>query len=80
MMRQPRYFTPLLVAVGLSTAVLAAPVAAAAPECVNTGPTTIQCQNQGNAQISTSPQVSSNDFPWFGWPYTGLVNGASIVG
>ena len=50
-----RYLTPLLAAVGVSAAVLLAPVAAAAPECTNTGPNTTQCQTRGSTQIVTSP-------------------------
>jgi hypothetical protein len=57
-----RYLVPLLAAVGVVTA----PVAATAPDCINTGPTTTQCENPGNAQIVTSPPVRNyNNFPWF---------------
>ena len=51
------------------------PVAAAAPECVNIGPTTTQCQTNGSAQIVTSPQPNNN---WGGWPYWG--GGGLVIG
>ena len=69
-----RYLTPLFAAVGVGAAVLVAPVAAAAPECINTGPNTTQCQTNGSAQIVTSPPLNNN---WGGWgPYWG---GGGIV-
>jgi hypothetical protein len=46
-------------------------VAAAAPQCINTSPTTTQCENPGNAQITTSPPFNSSYYPWFGWPFGG---------
>jgi hypothetical protein len=53
---------------------LVAPVAAAAPECVNIGPTTTQCQTNGSAQIVTSPQQNNN---WGGW---GPWGGGLVIG
>ena len=62
---------PMVLAVaGVTAAVVMAPVAAAAPNCVNTGPTTTQCQTPGHAQIITSPPAM-NYGPWYGWPYGG---------
>ena len=58
-----------LSAAAFVAALLSAPVAGAVPECINTGPTTTQCQRPGNAQISTSPPVMNN-YP-FGWPWWG---------
>jgi hypothetical protein len=45
-----------------------APVAAAAPQCTNTGPNTTQCQTNGSAQIVTSPPLNNN---YGGFPYGG---------
>jgi hypothetical protein len=59
-----------LAVAGVSAAVVMAPVAAAAPDCVNTGPTTTQCSTPGHSQIITSPPVMNNG-PWYGWPYGG---------
>jgi len=55
---------------GTGAAVAMAPVAAAAPDCVNTGPMTTQCQTPGHSQIITSPPAMNNG-PWYGWPYGG---------
>ena len=65
-----RSITPLLAASAVGVGLWLAPVATAAPECINTGPTTTQCENPGNAQISTSPPVMNN-YPWYGWPFGG---------
>ena len=65
---------PLLASAGMGAAILMAPVAAATPECVNTGPTTTQCQTGGSTQIVTSPP-QQNYSPWFGWPFGGFVIG-----
>jgi hypothetical protein len=52
-----------------------APVTSAAPECVNVGPTTTQCQTNGSSQIVTSPAPINN---WGGWgPYWG---GGLVIG
>ena len=71
-----RYLTPLLAAVAVSAAVLLAPVAAATPECTNTGPRTTQCQTRGSTQIVTSPPAFTN--PWLGWPFGGFGFGIGI--
>jgi hypothetical protein len=55
---------------GACAALAMAPAAAAAPDCVNTGPTTTQCSTPGHSQIITSPPAMNNG-PWFGWPYGG---------
>jgi hypothetical protein len=60
----------VLAVAGVTAVVVMAPVAAAAPNCVNTGPTTTQCQTPGHAQIITSPPAMNNG-PWYGWPYGG---------
>lgn len=61
-----RYFTPFFAALGIGASLLVAPVAAAAPQCTNTGPNTTQCQTNGSAQIVTSPPANNY---WGGWPY-----------
>jgi hypothetical protein len=62
---------PMVFAVAGACAVVAtAPVAAAAPVCVNTGPMTTQCQTPGHSQIITSPPAMNNG-AWYGWPYGG---------
>ena len=65
-----RVVSMVLAVAGVTAAVVMAPVAAAAPNCVNTGPTTTQCQTSGHAQIITSPPAMNNG-PWYGWPYGG---------
>jgi hypothetical protein len=62
-----RYFTPFFAAAGACAAIAMAPVATAAPQCTNTGPTTTQCETNGSAQIVTSPPVINN----WGWPWGG---------
>ena len=46
-------------------------VAAGAVECTNTNSTTTVCQNPGNTQVSTTPGVTAQSFPywWWGWPW-----------
>ena len=63
-----RLRAPLVGAVAICTALLLAPVAAAKPTCVNTGPNTTQCQSPGNAQIVTSPPAINyyGGFPFWG--------------
>ena len=69
-----RYIATLFVTAG-ACALVPAPVAAAAPECVNIGPTTTQCQTNGSSQIVTSPQPINN---WGGWgPFWG---GGLVIG
>ena len=67
-----RSLTTALVVVSAATAVALAPSAAAASQCVNTGPTTTQCQTPGHSQITTSPPAMNNN-AW--WPYGGVVVG-----
>jgi hypothetical protein len=67
-----RSLTTALVVVSAATAVALAPSAAAAPQCVNTGPTTTQCETPGHSQITTSPPAMNNN-AW--WPYGGVVVG-----
>lgn len=50
-----------------------APAAGAAPQCVNTTPTTTQCQTPGHSQITTSPPAMNNNNNW--WPYGGFAFG-----
>ena len=66
-----RYLTTLLAAAGACAAIIAAPVAVAAPECTNTGPNTTQCETRGNAQIVTSPP-QNNYYPYWGFPIIGF--------
>ena len=68
-----RCLTITFVATGMVGALLLAPVAAAAPQCTQTGPTTTQCESPGHAQISTSPPAMNNNNNW--WPYGGFVIG-----
>jgi hypothetical protein len=58
--------------------VVAAPAAAAAPRCVNTGPRTTQCETGGSTQIVTSPPETNHGWPYGGWGYGGLVIGIGI--
>lgn len=64
---------------------LTAPVAAAVPECVNTGPRTTQCETSGSTQIVTTPPETNNGRPYGGWGYGGWGyggwgNGGLIIG
>lgn len=63
---------PMILAVaGVTATVAMAPGATAAPDCVNTGPNTTQCQTPGHTQIITGPPAMNNG-PWYGgWPYGG---------
>ena len=61
-----------ILAVGLAGALLGAPAAAAAPDCVKTGPMTTQCETPGHTQIITSPPAMHDD-SWY--PYGGFVVG-----
>jgi hypothetical protein len=74
-----RYFSPLLGAAGVCACVVMAPVAVAAPECVNTGPNTTQCESNGSTQIVTSPPVINN-YPYWGWPVIGVGFGGFGIG
>lgn len=72
--------TPALLAVAILgapvAAALSAPLAAAAPQCVHTGPMTTQCASPGHTQIVTSPPATNNG-PFYGWPYGG---GGIVIG
>jgi hypothetical protein len=69
-----RYLTSLFAAAAVSASLMLAPVAAALPECIDTGPTTTQCQRPGGStQIVTSPPAFN--YPWFGWPFGGFAIG-----
>ncbi|KUI39372.1 hypothetical protein AU194_18480 [Mycobacterium sp. GA-2829] len=57
--------------------VSAMPVAAAAPDCVNTGPRTTQCETGGSTQIVTSPQEV---LPYSGWGYGYGYGGGLLIG
>ncbi|CAN5781219.1 hypothetical protein BH09ACT7_BH09ACT7_33610 [soil metagenome] len=73
-----RIFAPAMVVAGLGAALLLAPVTAAQPECVSTGPTTTQCTTGGSNQIITSPPlVRSNNY---GWGILGGFGGGIIIG
>lgn len=60
----------LFASAGIIAIGLVAPTAAAAPQCIDVGPNTTQCQTNGSAQIVTSPSVTNNNW---GWPYGGFV-------
>lgn len=62
-----RSMTTLFATAGAFAAIAAAPVAAAAPQCTNTGPNTTQCESNGNAQIVTSPPANNN-YGYWGFP------------
>ena len=64
-------------AAGVVVGVAAAAPAAAIPQCLNTNPTTTQCERPGNAQINTGPPYNNNIYP-FGWPFWGWGGGLSI--
>lgn len=74
-MRSRILYTATLFATAGACALTAAPVAIAAPECVNIGPTTTQCQTNGSSQIVTSPQPINNWGGWGPWGGGGLVIG-----
>ncbi|MCV7284595.1 hypothetical protein H7J87_04565 [Mycolicibacterium wolinskyi] len=74
MTNKSRYLAAVLAVPFL--AVFAAPVATAAPQCTNTGPTTTQCQTGGSTQIVTSPPAM-NYGPWYGW---GFGVGGVVIG
>jgi hypothetical protein len=71
MRTKTRYLTTLLAAASACAAIAVASVATAAPECVNTGPNTTQCENHGNAQIVTSPPINNN-YGYWGFPIIGF--------
>ena len=68
-----RYSAILFATVG-ACALVVTPAASAAPQCVNNGPTTTQCETNGSAQIVTSPQPVNN-WGWMPWGTGGLVIG-----
>jgi len=61
----------LFAATGVSAAIAVAPVAAAAPQCTNTGPNTTQCETNGSSQIVTSPPPNNN-YGYWGFPIIGF--------
>jgi len=62
-----RYLTPLFASAGVCAAIAIAPVAAAKPQCTTVAPNTTQCQTNGSAQITTSPQQNNNWRYWWPW-------------
>lgn len=66
------HLTPLLVASAAAASIAIAPVAAAAPQCTNTGPNTTQCETNGSAQIVTSPPANNNYGGYWGYPIIGF--------
>ncbi|TFV61152.1 hypothetical protein E4P42_02995 [Mycobacterium sp. PS03-16] len=81
MRKTVRRLAPLTLAAAGAVAVLAAPVAGAQPNCVNTGQTafggsTTVCQSPGNAQITTSPgQINTT----YLYPYGDAYYGPALV-
>jgi hypothetical protein len=71
MSSKARYLTTLFAAAGVSTVIAVAPVAAAAPQCTNTGPNTTQCETNGSSQIVTSPPPNNN-YGYWGFPIIGF--------
>ncbi|GAS86462.1 hypothetical protein [Mycolicibacterium brisbanense] len=61
-----RYLGALLATAGMSVAMLTAASANATPKCINTTPTTTQCQTNGSTQIVTTPPAT-NFSPGWGW-------------
>jgi hypothetical protein len=74
MAKKSRLFGALTTAAGMAVlgigAVLAAPTAAALPECVNTAPNTTQCTTNGSNSITTSPPLNQNN-SYGGYPFLG---------
>jgi hypothetical protein len=66
-MRTMLLYLVSLLAAGFFLSVVSPAMAFALPVCTNTTPTTTQCERPGNAQINTSPGVTSNN--WAGWPW-----------
>lgn len=73
--------TGIFLAAGIAAAVVTAPVASAKPECVNLGPNTTQCRNNGGStQIITSPPQSNCGAWGCGyWGYGGWGNGGGLT-
>lgn len=67
-----------VLACALAAAMVTAPVAAARPQCVNTGPRTTQCDTGGSTQIVTTPPETNRGWPYGGWGYGGLIIGIGI--
>ncbi|ORA34869.1 hypothetical protein [Mycobacterium aquaticum] len=61
-----RHLGSLLAAAGVGVAMLTAAPAGAVPKCINTTPTTTQCQTNGSTQIVTTPPAT-NFSPGWGW-------------
>jgi hypothetical protein len=72
-MRAPmRYLVPLVATAGATAAIVAASPATAEPQCINTTPTTTQCQRDGGStQIVTGPGTYADTaaFPFPEWPW-----------
>ena len=65
------YLTTLLGSAAACATIAAAPIAAAAPQCTNTGPNTTLCETNGSAQIVTSPPPNNYWGNW-GFPVIGF--------
>lgn len=63
-----RALATILGAAAVGVALASTPVAVAAPQCTQTGPTTRQCETNGSAQIVTSPPINNSGpfYPWGG--------------
>lgn len=66
-----RSLTILFAASAASAAIAVAPVAAATPECINTGQNTTLCETNGSAQLVTSPPPNNN-YGYWGFPIIGF--------
>lgn len=68
-----RHTAGIVVIAGAAMTFGFAPVASAAPECVQTAPYTTQCRTNGSTAINTSPNPNNQNFgPWgpgYGYGY-----------
>lgn len=55
--------------IAATAAVVVAPAAGALPRCINTTPTTTQCERGTHVQINTAPNVVVDNGPFFGQPW-----------
>jgi hypothetical protein len=74
-----RYLAPLLAA-ATGAAIVVAPIAAALPQCMNTTPTTTQCERNGNVQINSTPNVIVNTGPFLEEPWLWGTIGTGLGG
>ncbi len=71
MSTKSRYLTTLLVASAAAASIAVAPVAAAAPQCTNTGPNTTQCETQ-RKRTDRHIAPANNNYGYWGYPIIGF--------